>query len=536
MPALTLIGHTNNVCALAVGVHPATGRPVLVSGSWDMTARVWDLATAQSVQTLQGHTMAVWAVAFLENGDIATASADKTVRIWRDGHTVRTLTAHTDCIRALAVVPGLGVLSAANDATLILWSGDGECLQTFHGHTAYVYAVALLPDGDVVSTGEDRSLRVWHNGECVQTILHPADSIWSVATLANGDVATAANDGVVRVFSRDPARFAPEAVAQAFDAAVSAHAIPAEAMDLDPSTVAGPEALGQPGKKAGEVKMVRNGGVIEAYQWNGETFQWDKVGVVTEVRQQSKKLYNGAEYDFVFDVDLEDGGPPRKLPYNLDENPYMAAQNFIHREEISQSALDTIARFIIDNTKHARRAPAAPQPTANAAPFHSTVAEGWRPLPFADDSAHVVGARVYVAPPLVHTSSRSVHVGGGAGRGRRRRAGAAYAADVQPAALAHEPAAEAGLRRDGRRQRARHRQEAGRAQRAAGGRRPAVGGGAAERPAGRRDGRKHLALPRHLALPQPDYRAAARSALAVRPPLPRCVASKASVQLANMMC
>ena len=35
------------------------------------------------------------------------------------------------------------------------------------------------------------------------------------------------------------------------------------------------------------------------------------------------------------------------------ENPYTAAQNFIHREELSQTFLDEIARFIINNTKGA---------------------------------------------------------------------------------------------------------------------------------------------------------------------------------------
>ena len=369
-PVRTLIGHESNVCALAATTDPATGDPMLVSGSWDMTARVWDLASAQQRQVLRGHTLAVWAVAALENGNVVTASADKTIRVWHGGACVGTVTGHTDCIRALAPVPGLGFLSAANDATLRLWSADGEALQEYVGHTAYVYSVALLPDGDMASSGEDRSLRIWHNGECLQTILHPADSIWAVAALANGDVATAANDGVVRVFTRDTARTASPDAIQVFDAAVAAHAIPAAAMDLDPGTVAPLEALAQPGRKDGEVKMVRNGGVVEAHQWNARSGQWDKVGVVTEVRPQGKRLYNGVEYDYVFDVDLEDGLPPRKLPYNLGENPFTAAQHFIHREELSQTFLDQVANFIAQNTKGAQ--PTAARPTAaGAAPFQS---------------------------------------------------------------------------------------------------------------------------------------------------------------------
>jgi phospholipase A-2-activating protein len=373
-PVLTLVGHENNVCALAVGTDARTGHPLLLSGSWDQTARVWDLATAETLHVLRGHGAAVWAVAVAsaDGGDVVTGSADKTLRLWRHGACVRTLTGHSDCIRAVAVVPSLGFLSASNDATVRLWSGDGEPLQELVGHTAYVYAVAQLPNGDVVSTGEDRALRVWRHGECAQTLLHPADSLWSVAVLTNGDVATAANDGLVRVFSRDPARAAPEAAQSAFDAAVAAHAIPAAAMDLDPSTVSGPEALTQPGRKEGEVKMVRQSDVIEAYQWSAASGQWDKVGVVTEVRPAVRPQLHGVEYDYVFDVDLEDGRPPRRLPYNRGENPFSAAQAFIHREELSQTFLDQIAQFIVRNTSQAGPAAggasgARPPPAAAAA-------------------------------------------------------------------------------------------------------------------------------------------------------------------------
>lgn len=30
-----------------------------------------------------------------------------------------------------------------------------------------------------------------------------------------------------------------------------------------------------------------------------------------------KQVYNGIEYDYVFDVDIAEGQPPLKLPYNV---------------------------------------------------------------------------------------------------------------------------------------------------------------------------------------------------------------------------
>ena len=55
----------------------------------------------------------------------------------------------------------------------------------------------------------------------------------------------------------------------------------------------------------------------------------------------------------MFSVDIEEGKPPLKLPYNLSEDPWFAAQNFLGKNDISQLFLDQVANFIIDNTKGA---------------------------------------------------------------------------------------------------------------------------------------------------------------------------------------
>ena len=52
-------------------------------------------------------------------------------------------------------------------------------------------------------------------------------------------------------------------------------------------------------------------------QWDSVGNQWQKIGeVVDAVGSGRKQLYEGKEYDYVFDVDIQDGVPPLKLPYN----------------------------------------------------------------------------------------------------------------------------------------------------------------------------------------------------------------------------
>lgn len=83
--------------------------------------------------------------------------------------------------------------------------------------------------------------------------------------------------------------------------------------------------------------------------------QWINVGTVVDaVGSSGKKVeYNGQSYDYVFDVDIEDGKPPLKLPYNLSENPYDRATKFLGDNELPLSYLDNVANFIVENTKGA---------------------------------------------------------------------------------------------------------------------------------------------------------------------------------------
>lgn len=83
--------------------------------------------------------------------------------------------------------------------------------------------------------------------------------------------------------------------------------------------------------------------------------KWVLIGTVVDSTGSSgrKVQYNGREYDYVFDVDIEDGKPPLKLPYNLSENPYEAATRFLGENELPITYIDQVANFIITNTNGA---------------------------------------------------------------------------------------------------------------------------------------------------------------------------------------
>ncbi|KAF8936711.1 phospholipase A-2-activating protein [Dissophora ornata] len=345
-PVYTLAGHTDNVCSLYADTDGH-----IVSGSWDKTAKIW--RDWQCVHTLEGHTQAIWGVLELEHEVIVTASADKTIGMWKDGKKIKTVTGHEDCVRSLALLPGIGFVSCGNDGAVIVWSNNGDPLQALDGHTSFVYSLATLPTGEIFSSGEDRTVRVWEHGACTQTIMHPCVSVWCVAALPNGDIVSGGSDGFVRVFTRNKERIADAETLEAYNEENAAAALPSNQVgDIKKDDVPGIEALQQPGRKDQDVKMVRVGNVVEAHMWSNAEQSWSKIGeVVDAVGQNRKQLYGGVEYDHVFDIDVGEGVPALKLPFNVTENPYTAAQTFLTKHDLPQAYLDQVAEFITKNAR-----------------------------------------------------------------------------------------------------------------------------------------------------------------------------------------
>ncbi|KZT09614.1 PFU-domain-containing protein [Laetiporus sulphureus 93-53] len=344
-PNFSLIGHTDNVCAL-----DAATDGTIISGSWDRTAKVWK--DFQLAYDLIGHQQSVWAVLAIDGRQFLTGSADNTIKLWNQHKNVRTYPGHTQAVRGLALITDIGFASCSNDSEIRIWTMEGDVVHTLSGHTSFIYSISVLPNGDIVSGGEDRTVRIWRDGECVQTIVHPAISVWSVSTMPNGDIVTGCSDGVVRIFTAEESRYLPAELLKAYDEQVANQALPAQQVgDVKKSDLPGLEALSQPGKKPGEVKMIKHGDNVEAHQWDSATSSWQKIGdVVDAVGAGRKQLYEGKEYDYVFDVDVQEGMPPLKLPYNANENPYNAAQRFLQNHDLPLSYLDEVVRFIEKNT------------------------------------------------------------------------------------------------------------------------------------------------------------------------------------------
>jgi WD40 repeat protein len=147
-------GHSKSVNAVAFS--PDSMR--FVSGSDDMTLRLWDTISGVCLNTLKGHSGGVCAVAFSPNGTrIVSGSRDKTLRLWDalSGTHLNSLEGHSQGVNAVAFSPdSTRIVSGCGDRTLRLWDAfNGAHLNTFRGYSGDVYAVAFSPDGTRILSG-----------------------------------------------------------------------------------------------------------------------------------------------------------------------------------------------------------------------------------------------------------------------------------------------------------------------------------------------------------------------------------------------
>ena len=140
----TLQGHTDGVMCLQFSEtlsHPSF--PILVTGSYDRTVRIWNLETGMEVACLKGHTRAVRALQF-DEAKLITGSMDHTLRVWnwRTGKCIRTLEGHTEGVVCLHYDSDV-LASGSVDMTVKVWNFRTGAAFTLRGHSDWVNSVQL---------------------------------------------------------------------------------------------------------------------------------------------------------------------------------------------------------------------------------------------------------------------------------------------------------------------------------------------------------------------------------------------------------
>ncbi|MDM8568621.1 WD40 repeat domain-containing protein, partial [Thiotrichales bacterium HSG1] len=198
---LVLAEHKDDIRGLAFS---SNGK--LASASDDKTVRLWDIETKEELHVLTDNFMnGVNTVAFSpDNKFLASGSEDAIIRLWEanSGKPKQLLNGHKKSISGLKFsTDGRYIISASDDSTLRVWDvNSGTTVQVLQGHTANINDVVISPAGKIFSVSNDATIRRWNLP--YQQDIEFTNKPLSTAIAPDGNsVAVGFTDGMLRLYS-----------------------------------------------------------------------------------------------------------------------------------------------------------------------------------------------------------------------------------------------------------------------------------------------------------------------------------------------
>nr|XP_023403508.1 WD repeat-containing protein 6 isoform X1 [Loxodonta africana] len=151
----------------------------MVAGAISNELLVWYPATMSEIEPVapdrrvSGHVGVIFSMSYLESkGLLATASEDRSVRIWKVGdlrvpggrvQNIGHCFGHSARVWQVKLLENY-LISAGEDCVCLVWSHEGEILQAFRGHQGRgIRALAAHEQQAwVITGGDDSGIRLWH--------------------------------------------------------------------------------------------------------------------------------------------------------------------------------------------------------------------------------------------------------------------------------------------------------------------------------------------------------------------------------------
>jgi WD40 repeat protein len=165
-------GHIGEITCLEAGKEN-----FFISGSKDMTVKVWDKCSARLVRGSNKHGHHVKCALFFNSSEnlIVTGSADKSILILGlDNKKLFWKLFHSGAVFCLEKLETKNLLfSGSADWSIKIWDmGTKTCVCTLNEHTGPIKSIKLIDENSIISSSIDNTLKLWSFREtrCNETV------------------------------------------------------------------------------------------------------------------------------------------------------------------------------------------------------------------------------------------------------------------------------------------------------------------------------------------------------------------------------
>lgn len=152
-----------------------------------------------------GHTKKITEIVIFPNNNFfASASKDKTIKVWdaRNEKCIKTLKGHTESILAMVLSKEKKIISGGGDCVLKVWDiKDEKCIADLKGHKSCIISLSTNKINNlVVSASTDETIRIWDIGkeQCLFIFGLDLQGITSALWLGSDIIITTSNKGDIR--------------------------------------------------------------------------------------------------------------------------------------------------------------------------------------------------------------------------------------------------------------------------------------------------------------------------------------------------
>lgn len=187
-------GHTDNITCIAQLLNGD-----IVTGSSDMTVRVWNSKTHQ---ILGGYSI----LSLIVVGNTIVGGCDNgNIVIWKTYDEPVVLMGHTNSIHCFGIINQDTIISGSGDSTLRIWDiNEEKCTHILTQHNTGVTAVLVLKD-TIVSGSAHGDLIVWDlTGQYKYGLFKHIDTIQLIYPISEDHIAVGSWDGRLTVWSLKP--------------------------------------------------------------------------------------------------------------------------------------------------------------------------------------------------------------------------------------------------------------------------------------------------------------------------------------------